>query len=284
MNRKTLVLTMCVWAASSAVLAEPTRSHGYLVVSDGLKIHYVVVGRGTPVILIHGAGGSAEGNWFANGIAQALAKNHRIVALDCRGHGQSDDPPGNSLPNRTMAQDVIELMDHLDIARAHIHGYSMGGAIAEQILARHPERFITVAFGGWGIQEIDPEMKAKVPRDKQGTDPKEAELYAKFRARLAKRNKAQSAGKDAERKPPNKGRDDGSRPQIDLTKIVIPVLAINGEFDRPNAKTYRMQRQLANFTSVVLPGKSHLSAIAADTIPPLYIETLVEFINSHDPK
>src|SRR5262249_51255299 len=81
---------------------------------------------------------------------------------------------------------------------------------------------------------------------------------------------------------PNKGRDDGSRPQIDLTKIVIPVLAINGEFDRPNAKTYRMQRQLANFTSVVLPGKSHLSAIAADTIPPLYIETLVEFINSHD--
>ena len=194
MKRSTLLLTICVWVFARVASAEPTPSHGYLVVADGLKIHYLVLGRGTPVILIHGAGGSADGNWFANGIAQALAKNHRVVAIDCRGHGKSDNPPGNSLPNRTMAQDVIELLDHLDIAKAHVHGYSMGGAIAEQMLARHPERFITVAFGGWGIQEIDPEMKAKVPPDKQGIDPKEVELYAKFRAALAQRNQASGSG------------------------------------------------------------------------------------------
>jgi pimeloyl-ACP methyl ester carboxylesterase len=239
------------------------------------------------VILIHGAGGSAEGSWFANGISQALAKNHRVVAIDCRGHGQSDNPPGGGMPNRTMAQDVIELMDHLDIAKAHVHGYSMGGAIAEQMLARYPDRFITVAFGGWGIQEIDPELKAKVPPDTSGADPKEAELYAKFRATLAQRNQGTGAGQDAEKnrpKRPGAGRDDGSRPKIDLTQIKIPVLAINGEFDRPNAKTHRMQRELANFTSVVLPGKSHLSAIVAGSIPPLYIDTLVQFINSNDLK
>lgn len=287
MKRSTLLLTICVWAATGVVSAEPTRSHGYLVVSDELKIHYVVVGRGTPVILIHGAGGSAEGSWFANGIAQTLAKNHRVVAIDCRGHGQSDNPPGNAMPNRVMAQDVIELMDHLDIAKAHVHGYSMGGAICEQMLARYPERLITVAFGGWGIQEIDPEMKAKVPPDKPGVDPKEAELYVKFRAALAQRNQASGSGQDAEKnrpKRPAKGRDDGSRPTIDLTQIKIPVLAINGEFDRPNARTHRMQRELANFTSVVLAGKSHLSAIVAGSIPPLYTDTLVEFINSNDPK
>ena len=283
----TLLLTICVWAATGVVLAEPTPSHGYLVVADGLKIHYVVVGRGTPVILIHGAGGSAEGSWFANGIAQALAKNHRVVAVDCRGHGQSDNPPGGSMPNRTMAEDVIELMDHLDIAKAHVHGYSMGGAIAEQMLARCPERFITVAFGGWGIEETDPEMKAKVPPDKQGADPKEAELYARFRAALAQRKQASGIEKDLQvNRPqrPTKGRDDGSRPKIDLTKIGIPVLAINGEFDRPNAKTHRMHRELANFTFVVLAGKSHLSAIVAGSIPPLYTDTLVQFINSNDPQ
>src|SRR5262249_9227554 len=164
--------------------------------------------QGTPVILIHGAGGSA-GNWFANGIAQALARDHRVVAIDCRGHGLSDNPPHNALPNRTMAQDVIELMDHLKLARAHVHGYSMGGAIAEQMLARHPDRFLTVAFGGWGIPEVDPEWKAKVPPDKHDVDPREAELYARFRAKLAERKKASGAGKEAEQKRPGGGRDDG---------------------------------------------------------------------------
>jgi pimeloyl-ACP methyl ester carboxylesterase len=286
MKPGTLLLTVCVWAAAGVALAEPTPSHGYLVVSDGLKIHYVVLGRGTPVILIHGGGGSAQGNWFDNGIAQALAKNHRVVAIDCRGHGQSDNPPAGAMSNRRMAQDVIELMDHLGIAKAHVHGYSMGGAIAERMLAHYPERLITVAFGGWGIQEVDPERKAKVPPDKEGVDPKEAELYAKLRAKLAQRKQASASGQDTAQgraKPPAKGHDDGSRPKIDLTRIKIPVLAINGEFDRPNDKTHRMKRELANFTSVVLPGKSHLSAIVAGSIPPLYTDTLVEFINSHDP-
>ena len=61
-----------------------------------------------------------------------------------------------------------------------------------------------------------------------------------------------------------------------------PVLAVNGEFDAPNAKTHRMQRELANFKSVVLPGKSHLTAVMAGYIPPQYIESLVAFIDAND--
>ena len=72
----------------------------------------------------------------------------------------------------------------------------------------------------------------------------------------------------------------------DLTVRVLvplsPVLAINGEFDRPNAKTHRMKRELANFQAVVLPGKSHLTAIMAGYIPREYIDTLVRFINDND--
>ena len=69
-------------AATEDTAAEPT--HGYFVASDGLKIHYLTLGRGVPVVLIHGYTGSAEGNWFRNGIAAALAKNQSVVALDCR--------------------------------------------------------------------------------------------------------------------------------------------------------------------------------------------------------
>ena len=70
---------------------------------------------------------------------------------------------------------------------------------------------------------------------------------------------------------------------IDLTTLDIPVLAINGEFDRPIAKTHRMERELKSFKSVVLPGKSHLTAIMSGYMPQLYIDSLVSFINSHDP-
>src|SRR5262245_19501045 len=108
----------------------------YFTTSDGVKIHYIVQGKGTPVVLIHGYTGSAQGNWFSNGVAEALARNHMVVALDCRNHGKSDKPQPNG-PGR--AEDVVELMDHLKIQKAHVHGYSMGGAITGRLLAMIPE-------------------------------------------------------------------------------------------------------------------------------------------------
>ncbi len=60
------------------------------------------------------------------------------------------------------------------------------------------------------------------------------------------------------------------------------MLAINGEFDSPNSKTHRMQRELVNFKSVVLHGKSHLTAIMPGYIPKEYIDTLAAFIDAND--
>jgi pimeloyl-ACP methyl ester carboxylesterase len=249
----------------------------YFEASDGIRIHYLTMGaKGTPVVLIHGYTGSAQGNWFANGIAQALAKNHRVFAIDCRGHGLSDKPddPAKYAGGR-MAQDVIEMMDQLAIERAHIHGYSMGGGITERLLAQHPERFITAAFGGSGVREGDPEWKSKVPPEKSGSDPLEAEASKKLAAAPHRDPKALATIYQAI----GPSRNDIA---IDLTKVTIPVLAINGEFDSPNAKTVRMQRELRNFKSVVLPGKSHLTAIMAGYMPDSYIQRLVEFVNAND--
>src|SRR6476469_4271372 len=70
----------------------------YFTTSDGVKIHYLTAGTtGSWVVLIHGYTDNAERMWFRTGIAPALAKNHRIVALDNRNHGKSDKPqPGGS--------------------------------------------------------------------------------------------------------------------------------------------------------------------------------------------
>jgi pimeloyl-ACP methyl ester carboxylesterase len=176
-----------------------------------------------------------------------------------------------------MSQDVIELMDHLKIDKAHVHGYSMGGFIVTQLLMKHPERFLTAAYGGSGVPEVDEEQKAKVPADKKERDPKEAEASKTLGSIPDRDNEALQAVRAYPWK-------EGERGHIDLTKIKIPVLAINGELDGPNAKTHRMQRELANFKAVVLPGKSHLTAIMAGYMPKEYITELVAFIDANDKK
>ena len=276
-----LVLLAAAAAAFAAPGGEPT--HEFFTTSDGVKIHYMRLGQaGSYVVLIHGYTGSAEGNWFKNGIAAALAANHRVVAIDNRNHGRSDKPQLNG-PGK--AEDTIELMDHLHIQKAHIHGYSMGGMITGTLLATHPDRFITASFGGSGIAETDPEWIAKLPPDKQGVDPQEAALSRALRIHHAMDNgmSQEEAEKVAATPPAARTATAAPRPlQIDLTKVTVPVLAINGELDRPHYKTTRMARELFNFTNVVLAGKSHLTAIVAGTMPPLYVESLVGFVNSHD--
>ena len=265
--------------ALSASLAAADSTEGFFQASDCVKIHYLEAGcqtaTGAPVVLIHGYTGTAQGNWFSNGVAEALAKKHWVIAIDCRGHGQSDKPHDPQKYGPAMARDVIELMDHLKIPKAHIHGYSMGGFITGQLLVTNPDRFLTASFGGSGVPEEDPQWKSKVPADKPGPDPQEAEASQKL---------SQNPDRDAEalravRAYPWK---DGERGKIDLTKVTAPVLAINGEFDGPHAKTARMQRELKNFQAIVLPGKSHLTAIMAGYIPPEYIAGLVDFIDAND--
>jgi pimeloyl-ACP methyl ester carboxylesterase len=71
---------------------------------------------------------------------------------------------------------------------------------------------------------------------------------------------------------------------LDLTKITFPVMAVNGEFDRPRMRTHRFWRELSNFTSVVLPGKGHLTAMMAGYIPDLYIDAYAAFIVGNNPR
>lgn len=97
--------------------------------ADGTKFHYFEWGTGTPVILIHGSGGTAL-NWMMNGLGASLAKTNPVLAIDMRGHGQTVGPDGRRqrrTPN--MDLDVLAFMDALKIPRA----FSMGGAITAQL-------------------------------------------------------------------------------------------------------------------------------------------------------
>ena len=104
------------------------------------EIHYVDEGSGFPVVLIHGLAGDHTA-WAAP--MQSWSRDHRVLAFDNRGAGQStqvDEP----ISTEDMARDTLALMDEVGIERAHVVGRSMGGAIAQQMALMQPERVHTL--------------------------------------------------------------------------------------------------------------------------------------------
>jgi 3-oxoadipate enol-lactonase len=93
---------------------------------DDIQIAYTDTGAGRPVVLIHGYPFNRS---LWNEQVTALSVNHRVIAPDLRGFGESEASDGTATMNR-MAQDVALLLDHLEIARATIAGLSMGGYVA----------------------------------------------------------------------------------------------------------------------------------------------------------
>ena len=105
---------------------------------DGTRIHYTVTGnrRGSPVLLIQGLGVDSRG--WAMQLAR-FGRTHRVIAVDNRGTGRSDAPPG-PYDLFEMARDALACLDAAEIDSAHIVGASMGGVITEIIAVLHPER------------------------------------------------------------------------------------------------------------------------------------------------
>lgn len=276
-NMKTVTAFLALTLAAAATAAEPKTD--FFTTSDDVKIHYYTVGSSGPwVVLIHGYTDSAKRMWIDTGIAGKLAENHRVAALDNRNHGLSDKPTPNG-PGR--AEDVLELMDHLGIEKAHIHGYSMGGGITGRLLASNPEKFITAGFGGSGIYEEDEALReaaAKLDPEMPEAEGVAAAAYQRLRERAAAARAA--AGSEGE-----SSRSSFRAPlDIDLSTVDVPVIAVNGEYDRPYSKTQRMWRELKNFTNVILPERNHMTAIAVGVpMDETYVNELVKFVNANDP-
>jgi 3-oxoadipate enol-lactonase len=115
-----------------------------VLTDDGVNIAYSAWGRrdGSPVVMIQGLGMDGRGWALQRG---AFGRRHRCVAVDNRGTGHSDVPPGPYDLAR-MAEDVIAVLDDAGIERAHVVGASMGGVIAQIIGVMHPERVLSLTL------------------------------------------------------------------------------------------------------------------------------------------
>jgi pimeloyl-ACP methyl ester carboxylesterase len=128
--------------------------------SDGVRIAFIDEGerQADPALLVHGFASSIRDNWLNPGWVDLLRREgFRVVALDCRGHGDSEklyDPAAYGA--RAMAEDARRLLDHLGIKSADVMGYSMGARIAAFLALTYPERVRSAAFAGLGGNMVRP--------------------------------------------------------------------------------------------------------------------------------
>ena len=102
-------------------------------------IHYLDVGEGTPVVLIHGLAGDYSA-WTSQ--IELLKDHYRVIAFDNRGAGKSTQVD-EAISTQDLAKDTLGLMDFLNIESAHIVGRSMGGAVAQHMALMAAKRLVS---------------------------------------------------------------------------------------------------------------------------------------------
>jgi pimeloyl-ACP methyl ester carboxylesterase len=179
-----LAALACLSSLGCAPAAEKMTIHSFD--SKGTKIAYFVQGKGEPVVLIHGWLSSAGVNWALPGISAQLAENYQVIALDVRGHGLSGKPTKEEAYGPELVEDVVRLLDHLKVKKAHVVGYSMGGIITAKLMAKHPDRVLSGTLGGMGWLEdggLGQQLFAQI--GKKDRNPNAQALCGRSLARLA---------------------------------------------------------------------------------------------------
>jgi pimeloyl-ACP methyl ester carboxylesterase len=251
------------------IIAESTRHLGGkpgFVDSDGLRISFETFGTGAPIVLVHGWGSSLQANWVATGWVDALLPIRQVVALDVRGHGFSDKPHDQSVYSyKEMSRDVLSVMDHLEIPRADLMGYSMGSCIATALLGSDRTRFTSMILGGIGDEnEQSLAMLPRIVAGLRAEDPAEirdpVSLGYRSYALSDPRNDLEALALSALQIWP-----EGFPLQLigpDVTDIELPVLVVNGADDDPYVKTVdRLVDAIPGAELVVIPDRDHVSVI-----------------------
>jgi pimeloyl-ACP methyl ester carboxylesterase len=125
----------------------------FATTEDGIRLHFEEAGSGTPVVFVHEFGGDHR-SWEPQ--MRHFARRHRCVTFGARGYPPSDVPESVDAYSQARAvADIVAVMDHLGIAKAHIVGLSMGGFATVHFGLEHPDRALslTAAGAGYGAEK-----------------------------------------------------------------------------------------------------------------------------------
>jgi pimeloyl-ACP methyl ester carboxylesterase len=232
--------------------------------SDGVRIAYIDVapasGAGDPVLLIHGFGSNHAVNWVSTMWVKTLTHaGFRVIALDNRGHGQSEklyDP--TAYTPTIMAEDARRLLDHLGIDRADVMGYSMGARIAANLALNHPERVRSLLIGGLGIYLVEGEGlppgladAMEAPSLDVLTDPTER-MFRAFAEQTRSDRKALAACMRGSRQ---------SLSRAQVAQIYAPTLIAVGTKDHIAGSQHELAALFLNARALDIPNRDHNVAV-----------------------
>jgi pimeloyl-ACP methyl ester carboxylesterase len=243
---------------------------------DGAAIAYETLGEGAPVVLVHGFGASRAITWANTNWYQTLSRaGRRLIAIDCRGHGQSGKPhDAPSYEEGRMAGDILAVLDSLGIGEADIMGYSMGGFLAIRLMSDAPKRLRRVVLAGVG------EKYFGYSRDRaeiiaQGLLAKDPATIVDPEA-IAFRTFCERAGNDLVALAACARRTRRIVQQYELADITHPVLVVCGELDDTSGPAEPLARNFPHGRAVTVPRRNHHSTVG-DRV---YKDTALEFLNS----
>jgi pimeloyl-ACP methyl ester carboxylesterase len=136
-----------------------TKGTGKYAKVNSINLYYETHGAGRPLILLHGGLMSSE--TFGPVLPQ-LSERHQVIAPDLQGHGRTADID-RPLDVRLMADDIAALIDHLELDKPDVVGYSLGGGVALQTAVKYPTkvRRLVMVSANLRPDAIYPEMRAQ---------------------------------------------------------------------------------------------------------------------------
>jgi pimeloyl-ACP methyl ester carboxylesterase len=241
---------------------------------DGVEIAFLDEGEGEPIVLVHGFASTAQVNWLHPGwIATLTRAGRRVIALDNRGHGASSklyDPAAYHTAH--IAEDVRALLDHLDLPRADVMGYSMGARITAFFALAHPSRLRRAVLGGLGIRLVDgvglPESIAdalEAPSLAQVSDPT-GHMFRAFAEQTGSDLKALAACIRGSRQIL-------TREQV--AAIRAPVLVAVGTKDTIAGSAQELAALLPSGVPLDIPGRDHMLAVGDKVFKSAVLDFLV---------
>jgi pimeloyl-ACP methyl ester carboxylesterase len=264
--------------------------------SGGVRIHYVEAGGGDPVLLVHGQTNSIQ-IWETAGIVDALAKDHRVIAFDLRGHGLSGKPHEPNQYGREMALDAVRLLDHLGMRRAHIVGYSLGAHLVSLLMTIAPDRFESATLVGaagrfqWTADDDRESEQQASEIEKFGISPTMMRGLAPANAQPTEeriRQQSEAALADPSRDRFAMAALTRARhlqvitPQ-QVKAIAIPTLAVFGSLDPGLGSARELQKLRPSIRLVVVDGATH-GGDRGILLRPEFLTALREFLrNGHGP-
>jgi pimeloyl-ACP methyl ester carboxylesterase len=240
--------------------------------SSGIQIHYEAYGRGKPILLVHGFASSLQGNWVAPGWTDTLSPLRRVIAIDCRGHGESEKPHEPEQYGEAMIDDGVRLLDHLGIETADLFGYSMGSRISLGLLVNHGKRFDRCVLGGVGAR-----ANRRNPVRAPIAEAMEADSAADVEDSTARgfRIFAERTGADLKALAAIHARGFWQLTREDLSSISQEVLIVTGEQDNVVGSPEPIASAIPNSRTIVVPDRDHLTVVGDQR----FKDAVVAFLN-----